>query len=96
MKQDIQTEIFRLVKERISSSDSLGNALADILHLSPDAVYRRYRGETILSIQEAQRLAKHFDISLDALSSLSKGSVTFNYSPLNTYDFSLESYLEIY
>ena len=94
MKQDIQTEIFRLVKERISSTDSLGNALADILHLSPDAVYRRYRGETILSIQEAQRLAKHFDISLDALSSLSKGSVTFNYTPLNTYDFSLESYLE--
>ncbi|NBR14562.1 MAG: hypothetical protein EBU01_08265, partial [Crocinitomicaceae bacterium] len=94
MKIDIQETLFRLVKEKLNGQESLGNALSDILHLSPDAVYRRYRGETTLSIQEAQRLANHFDISLDVLGSLSKGTVAFNYTPLNTYDFSLESYLE--
>ncbi len=94
MKPDIQETLFNLVKEKINGQESLGNALSDILHLSPDAIYRRFRGETTLSIQEAQRLANHFNISLDALANIGNGTVSFGYTPLNTYDFSLESYLE--
>jgi hypothetical protein len=94
MKPNIQEELFRLVKERIVGRDSLGSALSDVLHLSPDAIYRRYRGESTLSIQEAMRLANHFGISLDALSEIGSGTVSFKYTPLNAYDFSLESYLE--
>jgi hypothetical protein len=94
MKSDIQAELFKLIKTKLSGQDSLGNALSDILHLSPDAVYRRYRGETSLTIQETKRLCQHFDVSFDALAQLSEGKVIFQYPPLNTYDFSLESYLE--
>jgi hypothetical protein len=94
MKSDIQAELFKIIKSKLSGQDSLGNVLSDILHLSPDAVYRRYRGETSLTIQETKRICQHFDVSFDALAQLSEGKVIFQYPPLNTYDFSLETYLE--
>lgn len=94
MKPNIQAELFRLIKEQLAGNDSIGAVLSEILHLSQDAIYRRYRGETTLSIQEAMRLANYFGISLDSLSEIGTGTVSFNYTPLNSYDFSLESYLE--
>lgn len=94
MKTDIQTIIFQLLKQRIAGEDSIGNALSDVLSISPDAVYRRMRGETPLTIQELKKICIHYDISFDALIESGTGKVTFTYPPLNTFDFSLESYLE--
>jgi hypothetical protein len=94
MKSDIQAELFKIIKTKLIGQDSIGNVLSDILHLSPDAVYRRYRGDTSLTIQETKRICHHFDISFDALAQLGEGKAIFQYPPLNTYDFSLESYLE--
>lgn len=94
MKNDIQTTIFQLLKQKIAGEDTIGNALSDVLSISPDAVYRRYRGETPLTIQEVRKLCLTYDISFDALIEGGVGKVTFNYPPLNTFDFSLESYLE--
>jgi len=94
VKIDIQAVLFQMIKDKIDGKDSIGNALSEVLHLSQDAVYRRFRGETALTIHEIQKLCKHFDISFDALIKLDKGQVVFSYTPLNMYDFSLESYLE--
>jgi hypothetical protein len=90
---NIQDALFALVKQKLPKDVSLGNALSDILHISPDAVYRRYRNETSLTIQEVKRLCVHFDISFDALMEMGDGRVSFSYPPLNTFDFSLETYL---
>lgn len=94
MKQDIQTTLFQLLKQKIAGEDSLGNALSDILNISPDAVYRRYRNETPLTIQEVKKICGHYNISFDALCEFGNGKVVFSYPPLDTFDFSLESYLE--
>jgi len=94
MKQDIQTTLFQLIKQKIAGDDSIGNALSDILSISPDAAYRRYRNETPLTIQEVKKICKHYSISFDALCEMGEGKVLFSYTPLNSYDFSLESYLE--
>ncbi len=94
MKEDIQTTLFQLIKNKIAGQDSLGNALSDVLSISPDAVYRRYRGETHLTVQEVKRLCNHYGISFDALIELEKGKVVFSYPPFETYDYKLESYLE--
>jgi hypothetical protein len=94
MQASIQTTLFQLIKEHIAGSDTIGNALTSILHISQDAVYRRYRCETLLTIEEVRKICKHFSISFDALIDLSTNNVTFTYSPLETYDFSLESYLK--
>ena len=90
----IQQDLFKIIKLKLVGKDPLGIALSDILHISPDAVYRRYRGDTILTIDEVQRLCKHFDISIDLLMQNTNGKAVFNYNPLNSYDFRLESYLE--
>lgn len=94
MKVDIQDSLFQLIKQKIAGEDALGNALSDVLHISPDAVYRRYRGETALTINEIKKICLHYNISFDALCEMGEGKVTFSYPPLNTFDFSLESYLE--
>jgi hypothetical protein len=94
MKPNIQSQIFQQIKLRLANQDSIGNALSELLHISPDAVYRRYRNETPLTATEIQKLCQHFDISFDKLASVGNGKVLFDYPPLNTYDFSLESYLE--
>ena len=89
-----QEELFKLIKLKLIGKESLANALSDILHISPDAVYRRYRGETSLTIDEIKRLCIHFDISFDFLIQANSGQAIFNYQPLNSFDFRLESYLE--
>lgn len=94
MKPDIQTTLFQLLKHKIAGEESLGNALSDLLSISPDAVYRRFRNETPLTIQEVRKICKHYSISFDALCEIGDGKVVFSYPPLNTFDFSLESYLE--
>lgn len=94
MKQDIQTTLFQLLKQKIAGEESIGNALSDVLNISPDAVYRRYRNETPLTIQEVKTICNHYNISFDALCEIGDGKVVFSYPPLDTFDFSLESYLE--
>jgi hypothetical protein len=94
MKQDIQTTLFQLIKQKNAGEDSLGNVLSDVLSISSDAVYRRLRNETALTIQEVKKLCVHYNISFDALCATGDGKVVFSYPPLATFDFSLESYLE--
>jgi hypothetical protein len=94
MKPDVQTTLLEIIKNRIVGSDTIGNVLSDVLHISSDAAYRRNRGETPFTIHEVQKLCKHFNISFDALSEIAENKVLFEYSPLYNYDFSLENYLE--
>lgn len=94
MKQDIQTTLFQLIKQKNAGEDSLGNVLSDVLSISSDAVYRRLRNETALTIQEVKKLCVHYNISFDALCATGEGKVVFSYPPLATFDFGLESYLE--
>jgi hypothetical protein len=94
MTQDLQTTLFDIVKGKIAGKDSLGMALSDVLSISQDAVYRRLRGETALTINEIKKICQTYDISFDALIEIKKGNVVFGYPPFDSYDFSLESYLE--
>jgi hypothetical protein len=57
MTRDIQTTLFDIVKSKIAGKDSLGMALSDVLSISQDAVYRRLRGETALTINDKKDLS---------------------------------------
>ncbi|MBI1835912.1 MAG: helix-turn-helix domain-containing protein [Flavobacteriia bacterium] len=94
MKVDIQATLFNLIKEKIGNDDSLGRALADVLNVSQDAVYRRYRGETALTIHEIQKICSYYGISFDSLLDIQQNRVVFQYRSLEAYDFSLDAYLE--
>ena len=92
--ETVQDQLLQLIKAKLKPGDALGHVLSETLHISMDAAYRRMRNETALTIDELKRLCKTFDISFDSLIQLQKTNVIFRYTPLNAYDFSLESYLE--
>lgn len=94
MLQDYQSEIFEIIKRKLKGNDSLGNAVGEVLSISQDAVYRRYRGETQLTIHELEKLSKHFDISIDSLFGKNKSKVLFDFQPLSDINFSMDNYLE--
>ncbi len=93
MTEDIQHRLFALVKTKLEGKDNLGSALGDILHLSTDAIYRRSRNETPLTIHEVELICNHFRISFDSLIHNAPNRVSFSYKPLKEFDFSLEGYL---
>jgi len=94
MQKDYQKTIFEIIKRQTQGQDSLGNVIGDVLSLSQDAVYRRYRGETHLTIYELEKLCRHFNISLDSLFEMNKNKVIFEFQPLSEYDFSMDLYLQ--
>ncbi len=94
MRIDHQTALFEIIKRKLDGKDSLGHVLSEVLSISQDAVYRRYRGETQLTIFELEKLSKHFGISLDSLFELNKNTILFNFQPLEVYEFSMARYLE--
>ncbi len=94
MNNDIQSKLFALIKNKIESKDNLGNVLGELLHLSSDAIYRRNRNETPLTIFEIEKICKHFNLSFDSLIGGDQHTVLFNYNPLHFYDFGMESYLK--
>ena len=94
MRQNIQTTLLHIIKHKIAKEDNIGNVLSDLLSISVDAAYRRNRNETPFTIDEVEKICKHFNISFDNLSQVKENQVLFEYSPLYNYDFSFDSYLD--
>jgi hypothetical protein len=67
--------------------------VSEVLHISQDAAYRRFRGETHLTIYELEKLCKEFEISIDSMFDLNKNAVLFDFQPLEVYEFSMAKYL---
>jgi len=65
LNDSLQLKLMAVIKNKLSSGQSLGRELADLLHLSQDSVYRRMRGETSLTIDELALISKHFEVSID-------------------------------
>lgn len=94
MKPDHQKTIFEIIKRQTQGKDSLGNIVGEILSISQDAVYRRFRGETHLSIFELEKLCQYFEISLDSLFEINKSKVLFDFQPLSEYDYKMDLYFD--
>jgi len=93
----METQVFFLqyIKKIIPPTISLVDELSDILAMSNDSVYRRLRGETALSLEEALKIATHYQLSIDSLFRLSSPHFTyFLYKPLHTQLHLLE-YLQM-
>lgn len=86
-----------LLLERIrgilSPSQSLAHELSDLLEISHDSAYRRIRGETHLSINEAMKICNCFHFSLDSLALEHSNSVTFQYNFLENRKEHFKNYL---
>jgi len=75
--ESIQTTFLEEVKKRLPSNRSFVDELAEILSISKDSAYRRIRGETVLSLDEAKKLCDHSGVSIDSLFSPTSKAVPF-------------------
>ena len=70
----IQSVFLEQIRAKLAPNLSFSDELAEILSISRDSAYRRIRGETVLSLDEAKILCNRYDVSLDGL--LMPGSVS--------------------
>ena len=66
----LQIQFLNRIKELIPDSNSFTDEIADVLDISSDSVYRRLRGETLLSINEIYDLCTHYNISFDLFTAM--------------------------
>lgn len=89
----LQSDFLDQVKFRLSDKVSFVDMLASFLQISRDSAYRRIRGETVLTLDEAKKLCDLFGISLDSHFSSSANCSLFHYRTLST-TYTLDRWLD--
>lgn len=84
INNSIQSEFLDQIRSRLSDKISFADKLAEILNVSRDSAYRRIRGETLLSLDEAKKLCNLFGVSLDALLSPAINTSLFHHRAMST------------
>lgn len=90
---DLQSRLMAIIKNKLPNGKGLGNELADVLHLSQDSVYRRMRGETALTLEEAAKISKHFEVSLDEIVGMQNQSESIMFRYFRLHSKRYEEYL---
>ncbi len=96
--ESVQSSFLKQVKKNLPANVSLADEIAEILNISRDSAYRRIRGETVLSLDEAKMLCIKFGVSLDLLLGIESGIIPFRHLIVNnkpeTFEHWLRSMLE--
>ena len=90
----IQVAFFQHIKNLLPEHIALVDAIADILNISNDSAYRRIRGEKPISLEEMQKLAGHYKISLDQFMHLQSDSFIFTGHLTNASDHLFEQWMK--
>lgn len=93
MKQDIQSVFFERVKQRANPHFSLVDEIADLLQISNDSAYRRLRGETTITLEEAALLSEHFGVGLGEILPGKSDAVLFGRSTFRDQPLEFDEYL---
>lgn len=89
----IQSVFLEQIRQRLPKNLSFADELAEVLNVSRDSVYRRIRGETVLSLEEVQKLCNQYKVSLDSLLSPTSDVISFNKRSIDPVNFTLEHWL---
>ena len=79
----LQKNFLNRIKDIIPEKNSFTDEISDVLGISSDSVYRRVRGETLLTINEVFQLCTHYNISFDLFTHHAK-NITFNYEAMGS------------
>jgi hypothetical protein len=88
-----QTVFLELVKQKLPPNTSFSDELAETLNISRDSAYRRIRGETVLSLDEAKILCSQFGLSLDILLGNNSEIIPFRHLIVNHTPQTFERWL---
>jgi hypothetical protein len=91
---NVQVSFFNHVKTLLPSHLSMVDEVAELLNISNDSAYRRIRGEKPIALEEIQKLATHFKISLDQFLHLNSDSFIFTGKLANATDHVFEKWME--
>lgn len=89
-----QLSFIELLKESIPPNIKLAEELSQLLEISADSAYRRIRGETDLTLNEAIKLCSHFDLPLEKVLSNQTNAVSFRVNHLSENHSSFTTYLD--
>lgn len=93
LTNSIQSVFLEQIRQSLPRNLSFADELAEVLNVSRDSVYRRIRGETVLSLEEVQKLCNQYKVSLDSLLSPSSEIISFNKRSIDPVSFTLEHWL---
>lgn len=94
-KNPIQLKFFERLKLSAPQNMSLANEIADVLKISTDGVYRRMRGESVLSMDELVLLCHHYKIPAEnIIASDETTSATFQFRKMIQDESGFEDYLK--
>ena len=91
--ENVQSTFLEQVKRRLPPNVSFADEIAEILKISRDSAYRRIRGETVLSLDEAKVLCNQYGVSLDVLLGTSSEIVPFRHQVVNNTPEAFERWL---
>lgn len=89
----VQMAFVQKLKELAPANASLADEIAELLTVSTDSAYRRLRGETSISLDEAVSICNHFKVPFSAFTESLAGLVTFRYKQLDDDMESMYNYL---
>ncbi|HMJ69788.1 MAG TPA: helix-turn-helix transcriptional regulator [Cyclobacteriaceae bacterium] len=90
---NLQSALLEQVRKLLPSNISLADELSELLNISRDSAYRRIRGETVLSLDEAKKLYDRFGVSIDALFSQDSTMALFHHRALSL-EYPLDQWLK--
>jgi hypothetical protein len=90
---EIQQQLFQLIKTRLPADASVADEVAKLLDISSDSAYRRMRGEKQVTFEEVYILANHFRVSMDQLMGIPTGGILFQGNFVNEKTYTFEQYL---
>jgi len=91
---NFQLVFLEQVKKKLNSNVSFADELAETLSISHDSVYRRLRGETVLTFDEIKILCLRYGVSLDNLIAGSGDIVSFQYRSVDAEDYTFDKWLK--
>ncbi len=89
-----QLLFFQHIKAILPEHISFVDEIAELLSISNDSAYRRIRGEKHISLDEMQKLASHFKISIDQFLHIRSDSFIFSGELPATNENAFEKWLE--
>lgn len=90
---EIQQQLFQIIKTKLPAEASVADEVAKLLNISSDSAYRRIRAEKQITFEELYILANHFKISTDQLMSINTGGMIFQGNFVNEKNYGFEQYL---
>jgi len=94
MAKTLQDQILEEILNKYPKRSAAVEVLAELLGVRKDAIYRRLRGDTILSPSEINLLAQKYKVSVDSYIFNQSEAISFNYSGFSREINNMGDYLD--